>query len=73
MKKKYIQPNVSVSFVVVESQLLAGTGNGNDGIGPIPDDNGFAGAKKHDFSFWDYGFDEEDESESNFSSKSLWD
>ena len=49
MKKKYIQPNVSVSFVVVESQLLAGTGNGNDGIGPIPDDNGFAGGKKHDF------------------------
>lgn len=28
MKKKYIQPNVSVSFVVVESQLLAGTGTG---------------------------------------------
>lgn len=24
MKKKYIQPTVSVSFVVVESQLLAG-------------------------------------------------
>lgn len=28
MKKKYIQPNVSVSFVVVESQLLAGSGIG---------------------------------------------
>ena len=28
MKKKYIQPNVSVSFVVVESQLLAGSGTG---------------------------------------------
>ena len=71
MKKKYIQPNVSVSFVVVESQLLAGT-SGNNGIGPIPDDLGFAGAKKHDFSSWDYDFDEEDESESNSSSKSLW-
>lgn len=67
MKKKYIKPNVSVSFVVVESQLLAGTG-----IGPIPGDNGFAGAKKHDISSWDYDFDEEDESESNSSSKSLW-
>lgn len=28
MKKKYIQPTVSVSFVVVESQLLAGSGTG---------------------------------------------
>lgn len=28
MKKKYIQPNVSVSFVVVESQLLVGSGTG---------------------------------------------
>lgn len=28
MKKNYIQPNVSVSFVVVESQLLAGSGTG---------------------------------------------
>ena len=26
MKKKYIQPNVSVSFAVEKSQLLAGTG-----------------------------------------------
>lgn len=69
MKKKYIKPNVSVSFVVVESQLLAGTVTGT-GISPIPGDNGFAGAKKHDFSSWD--FDEEDESESNSSSKSLW-
>ena len=68
MKKKYIQPNVSVSFVVGESQLLAGTVTGIE-YGP-----GFPGgglSKKHDFSSWD--FDEEDESESNFSSKSLWD
>ena len=71
MKKKYIQPNVSVSFVVVESQLLQ-TSGGSKGIGPIQDDLGFAGAKKHDFSSWDYDFDEEDESESNSSSKPLW-
>ena len=47
MKKKYIQPNVSVSFVVEKSQLLAGS---DHGIGPVPDDNGFAGAKKHGFT-----------------------
>lgn len=28
MKKNYIQPTVSVSFVVVESQLLADSGTG---------------------------------------------
>lgn len=69
MKKKYIKPNVSVSFVVVESQLLAGTGTGID-HGP-----GFPGgglSKENNFSSWDYYFDEEDESESNSSSKSLW-
>lgn len=48
MKKKYIQPNVSVSFVVVESQLLQTSGS--KGIGPVPDDYGFAGVKKHDFT-----------------------
>lgn len=48
MKKKYIQPNVSVSFVVVESQLLQTSGS--KGIGPVPDDYGFAGGKKHDFT-----------------------
>ena len=52
MKKKYIQPNVSVSFVVVESQLL----DGSNGIGPVPDDYGFAGGKKHDFT--DDSFDD---------------
>lgn len=67
MKKKYIKPNVSVSFVVVESQLLAGTGVN---FGPGKFGGGFS--KKHDFSSWDYDFDEEDESESNSSSKSLW-
>ena len=71
MKKKYIQPNISVSFVVVES-LLTGT-SGSRGIGPEPDDYGFAGGKKHDFSSWDYDFDEEEDTESNFKSKSLWD
>ena len=48
MKKKYIQPNVSVSFVVVESQLL--DASGRNGIGPTPNDYGYAGGKKHDFT-----------------------
>lgn len=48
MKKKYIQPTVSVSFVVVESQLLQTSGS--KGIGPVPDDYGFAGGKKHEFA-----------------------
>ena len=71
MKKKYIQPNVSVSFVVVESllQTLSGSsdivGSGEGDVGDF--------CKKHDFSSWDYDFDEEDNSESNSSSKSLWD
>ena len=70
MKKKYIQPNVSVSFVVVESQLLAGTTR--TGVNYGPGELGGGLSKKHDFSSWDYDFDEEDESESNSSSKSLW-
>ena len=69
MKKKYIKPNISVSFVVVESQLLAGTGTGID-YGPGEPGGGLS--KKHDFSSWNYDFDEEDESESNSSSKSPW-
>lgn len=68
MKKKYIQPNVSVSFVVVESQLLNESGVN---FGPGKYGGGFS--KENNFSSWDYGFDEEDESESNSSSKSLWD
>ena len=70
MKKNYIQPNVSVSFVVVESLLQAAS------QGSIyTDQNGDGGAcsKENNFSSWDYDFDEEEESESNFSSKSLWD
>lgn len=69
MKKKYIQPNVSVSFVVVESLLQ----NTSGGLNKDQNDDGGSCSKKHDFSSWDYDFDEEDNSESNSSSKSLWD
>lgn len=68
MKKKYIQPNVSVSFVVVESLLQ----NTSGGLNKDQNDDGGSCSKKHDFSSWDYDFDEEDNSESNSSSKSLW-
>ena len=66
MNKKYIQPNVSVSFVVVESLLQTQSG----GVGREEGGDWGTCSKKHYFSSWD--FDEEDESESNSSSKSLW-
>ena len=44
MKKKYIQPNVSVSFVVVESLLV----DGSDGINRDQGDDWGGGAKKHE-------------------------
>ena len=47
MKKKYIQPTVSVSFVVVESQLLSG----GSGPGAQKGQNDWGGgAKKHEFT-----------------------
>ena len=70
MKKKYVQPNVSVSFVVVES-LLQTASQGSIYTGQNGDGGGCS--KENNFSSWDYDFDEEEESESNFSSKSLWD
>lgn len=47
MKKNYIQPNVSVSFVVVESQLLAGSGTGAQ---IEQNDDFITFSKQHDFS-----------------------
>ena len=46
MKKKYIQPNVSVSFVVVESLLQSAS----RGIGKDEGVDWGGGAKKHDFT-----------------------
>lgn len=48
MKKKYIQPTVSVSFVVVESQLLAG-GSG-PGAQKEQNDDFITFSKQHDFT-----------------------
>lgn len=47
MKKKYIQPNVSVSFVVVES-LLQSASKGS--IYTDQNDDGGGCAKRHDFT-----------------------
>lgn len=46
MKKKYIQPNVSVSFVVVESELLTGS------VGAQREQNDvfITFSKQHDFT-----------------------
>ena len=65
MKMKYIQPNVSVSFVVVES-LLQSASQGS--IYTDQNEDGGGCSKEHDFSSWDYDFDEEEDTESNFSS-----
>ena len=45
MKKKYIQPNVSVSFVVVESLLQT-----ISGVGREEGDDWGTCSKKHDFT-----------------------
>ena len=46
MKKKYIQPNVSVSFVVVESLLQTISG----GVGREEGNDWGTCSKKHDFT-----------------------
>ena len=63
MKNIYIRPTMLVVCISNESLL------GKESGGQIKEGD----SKKHDFSSWDYDFDEEDNSESNSSSKSLWD
>lgn len=67
MRNIYIEPKTNIFKIDMES-LLSGSGIPGDAQGV----NG-GSAKEHDFSSWNYGFDEEDNSESNSSSKSLWD
>ena len=62
MKNIYIRPTLLVVRISNESLLASESGQIEYGF-----------SKENDFSSWDYDFDEEDESESNFSSKSLWD
>ena len=71
MKKKYIIPQMTMVTFAGETfcEGIGASGLNNSDQNPY----GGTGAKENNFSSWDYDFDEEDESESNFSSKSLWD
>ena len=70
MKKIYIIPSISVVSHGVQAVCQL---NGGSGVQKDQNDDGGGAAKKHDFSSWDYDFDEEEDTESNFKSKSLWD
>ena len=65
MKNLYIKPVTRVVALTYDIALL---GQSTEGF-----ETGDFNAKQNDFSSWDYDFDEEEEAESNFSSKSLWD
>lgn len=69
MKKIYMIPSISV--VSLGAQAVCQL-NGDSGLQQGQNDYGGTAAKGNNFSSWDYYFDEEDESESNSSSKSLW-
>ena len=62
MKNIYIRPTLLVVRISNESLLASESGQIESGF-----------SKENDFSSWDYDFDEEEDTESNFSSKSLWD
>ena len=70
MKKIYMIPSISVVSHGVQAVCQL---NGGSGLQKDQNDYGGTGAKESDFSSWDYGFDEEDNSESNSRRKSLWD
>ena len=62
MKNIYIRPTMLVVRISNESLLASESGQIVSGF-----------SKENDFSSWDYDFDEEEDTESNFKSKSLWD
>lgn len=72
MKMKYIIPQMTM--LTFAGETFCEGFNGASGLNNSDQNHyGGSGAKENNFSSWDYGFDEEDESESNSSSKSLWD
>ena len=72
MKKKYIIPQMTM--VTFAGETFCEGFNGASGLNNSDQNRyGGAGAKENDFSSWDYDFDEEEDTESNFKSKSLWD
>lgn len=66
MKNLYIKPVTHVVALTYDVVLLEQSTEGYQ-------TSDFGAKRNNGFSSWDYDFDEEDESESNFSSKSLWD
>lgn len=68
MRNIYIEPKANIFKLDMESLLNNPSGIPGDAQGDLG-----GSAKENNFSSWDYGFDEEDESESNSRSKSLWD
>ena len=72
MKKKYIIPQMTM--VTFAGETFCEGFNGASGLNNSDQSHySGTGAKENDFSSWDYDFDEEEDTESNFKSKSLWD
>lgn len=72
MKKKYIIPQMTM--VTFAGETFCEGFNGASGLNNSDGSYwGGVGAKDHNFSSWDYDFEEEEDTESNFKSKSLWD
>ena len=66
MKNLYINPVTSVVALTCDVVLL---GQWQEGY----QTSDFGAKGNNGFSSWDYDFDEEEDTESNFKSKSLWD
>ena len=66
MKNLYIKPVTSVVALTYDVVLL---GQSQEGY----QTSDFGAKRNNDVSSWDYDFDEEEDTESNFKSKSLWD
>ena len=66
MKNLYIKPVTRVVALTNDSVLQTQSEEGFEA-------SDFNAKRNNDFSSWDYDFDEEEDTESNFKSKSLWD
>lgn len=66
MKNLYIKPVTHVVALTYDVVLLGQSQEGRE-------TSVFDAKRNNDFSSWDYDFDEEEDTESNFKSKSLWD
>lgn len=66
MKNLYIKPVTSVVALTYDVVLL---GQSTEGY----ETSDFGAKRNNDFSYWDYDFDEEEDTESHFSRKSLFD